>query len=237
MRQLCSEALIRQSTLVVAGDEATSAAGNALAKAVNAKPSRSTPSRRYRCSPNPSPSLPTAVRPDILILCNCIESSVMAENAPPADPAANANSEATRGLPYYEKLRKDLRDALQKKRLLDNALVGAISTQLDPVANALHPEQPRRDNLPRGNELPRGNHGRKHRQGIRQLHQGSSSRNNGQHWWCKCCAEKGSHQRSRSNIQSELTQLHGKRKFAITISWSRLAGTFGLVAIHGRSLR
>ncbi|KAK7564512.1 histone acetyltransferase subunit NuA4-domain-containing protein [Phyllosticta citricarpa] len=46
----------------------------------------------------------------------------MAENAPPVDPAANANSEATRGLPYYEKLRKDLRDALQKKRLLDNAL-------------------------------------------------------------------------------------------------------------------
>ncbi|KAK7521765.1 histone acetyltransferase subunit NuA4-domain-containing protein [Phyllosticta citriasiana] len=46
----------------------------------------------------------------------------MAENAPPVDPAANANSEATRGLPYHEKLRKDLRDALQKKRLLDNAL-------------------------------------------------------------------------------------------------------------------
>ncbi|KAK8168513.1 histone acetyltransferase subunit NuA4-domain-containing protein [Phyllosticta citrichinensis] len=46
----------------------------------------------------------------------------MAESAPRADPAANANSEATRGLPYYEKLRKDLRDALQKKRLLDNAV-------------------------------------------------------------------------------------------------------------------
>lgn len=48
----------------------------------------------------------------------------MAENAPPptsSGPAAPADS--SRGMPYYEKLRKDLRDSLQKKRILDNNLV------------------------------------------------------------------------------------------------------------------
>ncbi|KAK4698156.1 chromatin modification-related protein EAF6, partial [Lecanoromycetidae sp. Uapishka_2] len=39
----------------------------------------------------------------------------MAENVPP--PAASAD--ATRGVPYYEKLKRDLRETLQKKRLLD----------------------------------------------------------------------------------------------------------------------
>ncbi|KAL9044565.1 MAG: hypothetical protein Q9214_002307 [Letrouitia sp. 1 TL-2023] len=41
----------------------------------------------------------------------------MAENAPP--PPANATADATRGIPYYEKLKRDLRETLQKKRLLD----------------------------------------------------------------------------------------------------------------------
>ncbi|KAI4158400.1 MAG: hypothetical protein LQ342_007486 [Letrouitia transgressa] len=41
----------------------------------------------------------------------------MAENAPP--PSANATADATRGIPYYEKLKRDLRETLQKKRLLD----------------------------------------------------------------------------------------------------------------------
>ncbi|KAL9128247.1 MAG: hypothetical protein Q9217_003037 [Psora testacea] len=40
----------------------------------------------------------------------------MAENVP---PKASADADATRGLPYYEKLRKDLRETLQKKSLLD----------------------------------------------------------------------------------------------------------------------
>ncbi|KAL0257440.1 hypothetical protein SLS55_008253 [Diplodia seriata] len=46
----------------------------------------------------------------------------MTENAPPADAQPNANSEATRGMPYYEKLRRDLREALAKKRVLDATL-------------------------------------------------------------------------------------------------------------------
>ena len=44
----------------------------------------------------------------------------MAENVPPnSNPAADA----TRGVPYYEKLKRDLRDTLQKKRLLDKNMV------------------------------------------------------------------------------------------------------------------
>lgn len=45
----------------------------------------------------------------------------MAENAPPAG-GAHAAIDASRGMPYYEKLRRDLRDTLTKKRLLDQSL-------------------------------------------------------------------------------------------------------------------
>ena len=45
----------------------------------------------------------------------------MAENV---DPKLSASSDAARGLPYYEKLRKDLRETLQKKRTLDKNIVG-----------------------------------------------------------------------------------------------------------------
>ncbi|OSS49625.1 hypothetical protein B5807_05928 [Epicoccum nigrum] len=45
----------------------------------------------------------------------------MAENAPLG--SANATSDAaSRGMPYYERLRRDLRESLQKKRILDNNL-------------------------------------------------------------------------------------------------------------------
>jgi chromatin modification-related protein EAF6 len=40
--------------------------------------------------------------------------------------AANAPADqnaASRGLPYYEKLRRELRDTLQKKRLMDKSMV------------------------------------------------------------------------------------------------------------------
>ncbi|KAF2088150.1 NuA4-domain-containing protein [Saccharata proteae CBS 121410] len=46
----------------------------------------------------------------------------MAENAPTSEAAANPSSDSTRGMPYYEKLRRDLRDALARKRNLDDIL-------------------------------------------------------------------------------------------------------------------
>ena len=45
----------------------------------------------------------------------------MSENIP---PNGTTNGDLTRGLPYYEKLRKDTRETLQKKRLLDKNIVG-----------------------------------------------------------------------------------------------------------------
>jgi chromatin modification-related protein EAF6 len=50
----------------------------------------------------------------------------MAENVPPgsAGKTATTTTDSTaRGLPYYEKLRRDLRDTIQKKRLLDKNIV------------------------------------------------------------------------------------------------------------------
>lgn len=47
----------------------------------------------------------------------------MAENT--ASGSA-VSADPTRGLPYYEKLKKDLRETLQKKRLLDKNMVSHI---------------------------------------------------------------------------------------------------------------
>lgn len=49
----------------------------------------------------------------------------MAENVAPSSGANNsgANADATRGVPYYEKLKRDLRETLNKKRLLDKNMV------------------------------------------------------------------------------------------------------------------
>ena len=46
--------------------------------------------------------------------------AIMAENVPPSTGASGAG---TRGVPYYEKLKRDLRDTIQKKRLLDKNMV------------------------------------------------------------------------------------------------------------------
>lgn len=46
----------------------------------------------------------------------------MTENAPPGS-ASTAGNDASRGLPYYERLRRDLRESLNKKRLIDNNLL------------------------------------------------------------------------------------------------------------------
>lgn len=67
----------------------------------------------------------------------------MAENVPPASASTtnaqntNTNTATTttgptdpnasnRGLPYYEKLRRELRDTLQKKRLMDKSMVSPV---------------------------------------------------------------------------------------------------------------
>jgi len=50
----------------------------------------------------------------------------MSENAPSVAGAATANGDASRGTPYYEKLRRDLRETLQKKRVLDQNLVRSV---------------------------------------------------------------------------------------------------------------
>ncbi len=54
----------------------------------------------------------------------------MAENAPPTSTAVDADP--TRGMPYYDKLRRDLRETLQKKRLLDKSMVYPLSPFLNP---------------------------------------------------------------------------------------------------------
>ena len=45
----------------------------------------------------------------------------MAENIPPS--ANGTSADATRGLPYYEKLKRDLRETIHKKRLIDKNMV------------------------------------------------------------------------------------------------------------------
>ena len=47
----------------------------------------------------------------------------MTENVPPGSATKAVASADRPGLPYYEKLRRDLRDTLQRKRLLDRNMV------------------------------------------------------------------------------------------------------------------
>ncbi|KAI9758821.1 MAG: hypothetical protein M4579_002835 [Chaenotheca gracillima] len=58
----------------------------------------------------------------------------MAENAP-TPTASGAGVADTRGLPYYEKLRRDLRETLQKKRLLDKNMA-SLEEQIFKHENA-----------------------------------------------------------------------------------------------------
>ncbi|EXJ81095.1 hypothetical protein A1O3_07383 [Capronia epimyces CBS 606.96] len=53
----------------------------------------------------------------------------MAENVPPGAATKAAAITDRPGLPYYEKLRRDLRDTIQKKRLLDRNMA-AIEDQI-----------------------------------------------------------------------------------------------------------
>ena len=52
----------------------------------------------------------------------------MTENVPPGSGGKTATKDdaGSRGLPYYEKLRRDLRDTLNRKRQLDRNLVNTF---------------------------------------------------------------------------------------------------------------
>lgn len=62
----------------------------------------------------------------------------MAENVPPASGSASKNATANasdRGIPYYEKLRRDLRDTINKKRVLDRNM-GNIEAEIYKLETA-----------------------------------------------------------------------------------------------------
>jgi chromatin modification-related protein EAF6 len=63
----------------------------------------------------------------------------MAENIPPTKAVPNGaatglDQNPNRGIPYYEKLRRELRDTLQKKRLMDKNMVGRALNPASPMA-------------------------------------------------------------------------------------------------------
>lgn len=86
------------------------------------------------CSTGSLPCLAQFNKPDVRVSAQNERNSrdrqktsrrAMAENVPPSGTAAKPAASGDRpGLPYYEKLRRDLRDTLQKKRLLDRNMVG-----------------------------------------------------------------------------------------------------------------
>ena len=61
--------------------------------------------------------------------------SIMTENAPQSG-AANAAADASRGMPYYERLRRDLRESLNKKRVIDSNLVRPILREMIPCVSS-----------------------------------------------------------------------------------------------------
>ncbi|KAE8134234.1 histone acetyltransferase subunit NuA4-domain-containing protein [Aspergillus pseudotamarii] len=68
----------------------------------------------------PPPSVPnTAATPAGPITTN---QSTASNNNNSSNGTASAQTGANRGLPYYEKLRRELRDTLQKKRLMDKSM-------------------------------------------------------------------------------------------------------------------
>ncbi|KAI9830808.1 MAG: hypothetical protein M1826_004442, partial [Phylliscum demangeonii] len=60
-----------------------------------------------------------------------------------------SNGDPTRGIPYYEKLRRDLRETLQKKRLLDRAL-SSLEEQIYKFENSYLEETNAAGNIIKG---------------------------------------------------------------------------------------
>lgn len=54
--------------------------------------------------------------------------SVTAATGTGSGAGSNADQAGNRGLPYYEKLRRELRDTLQRKRLMDKSMVSFLPT-------------------------------------------------------------------------------------------------------------
>jgi len=85
----------------------------------------------------------------------------MSENAPPglsgAPTAVNSSADVSRGVPYYEKIRRDLKDTIQKKRILDQNLVRfpvqPILAEKTRAENGIL-GNPRRKHLQTGDAIP-----------------------------------------------------------------------------------
>ncbi|EXJ58002.1 hypothetical protein A1O7_05425 [Cladophialophora yegresii CBS 114405] len=73
----------------------------------------------------------------------------MAENIPPNTASKPVTNSDRPGLPYYEKLRRDLRDTLQKKRLLDRNLA-SIEDQIHRQESAYLEETSVAGNIVKG---------------------------------------------------------------------------------------
>jgi len=75
----------------------------------------------------------------------------MAENVPPtsASKATAVASNSDRGIPYYEKLRRDLRDTINKKRLLDRNLE-ALENQIHRAETSYLEETSAAGNIVKG---------------------------------------------------------------------------------------
>jgi hypothetical protein len=95
----------------------------------------------------------------------------MAENAPPGNNASNSDS--SRGMPYYDRLRRDLRDLLQKKRAADANIVRP-QLQLLPCLGLTHNGigSARRTDIQHRDRVPRADNSRQHHQRLRQLRKG-----------------------------------------------------------------
>ncbi|RDW86648.1 uncharacterized protein DSM5745_03290 [Aspergillus mulundensis] len=68
-----------------------------------------------------APSTPSAAN-SAAVTSNANNTSTNTTTNNENQPPAGADNRANRGLPYYEKLRRELRDTLQKKRLMDKSM-------------------------------------------------------------------------------------------------------------------
>ena len=81
-----------------------------------------------------SESAPPIPNPNVQGTNSSVAVTTAASNA-----GSNADQTGNRGLPYYEKLRRELRDTLQRKRLMDKSMVSfRLPTRLDEIQCMRH---------------------------------------------------------------------------------------------------